>query len=151
RAGLIADRYLTRFAARQGEILPTGEELRLVESGNHAQGCIFRDGIHLWTPALERAIDGLSAIEGFHVGRFDIRYADEEDLRQGRNFQVVELNGAASESTNIYDCRNSLGKAYRILFRQWRLIFAIGAANRRRNIRPISLLDLWREWRKYSQ
>jgi hypothetical protein len=63
----------------------------------------------------------------------------------------VELNGAASESTNIYDSRNSLGKAYRVLFQQWRLIFAIGAANRARNIKPISLLELWREWRKYSQ
>lgn len=151
RAALIAERYLRRFVLRRDEILPAGEELRLVESGNHAQGCIFREGNHLWTPALELAIDRLSAIEGFYVGRFDIRYADEKDLREGRNFQVVELNGAASESTNIYDSRNSLGKAYRVLFRQWRLIFTIGAANRRCDIRPISLLELWREWRKYSQ
>ncbi len=151
RAGLIADRYLARFASRRNEVLLAGEELPLVESGNHAQGCIFRDGNHLWTPALELAIDRLSAIDGFHLGRFDIRYADNEDLRRGRNFQVVELNGAASESTNIYDSRNSLGKAYRILFRQWRLIFAVGDANRRRNIIPVSLLELWREWRKYSQ
>src|SRR5262249_31176746 len=103
------------------------------------------------TPKLEWAVDRLAAIEGFHIGRFDIRYRDPEDLRQGKNFQVVELNGAASESTNVYDSRNSLGKAYRILFRQWRLIFAIGAANRRRKISPISPLELWREWRKYSQ
>lgn len=151
RAALIADRYLMRFASRRDEVLPAGAELRLVESGNHAQGCIFREGDHLWTPALERTIERLAAIEGFYVGRFDIRYADEKDLREGRNFQVVELNGAASESTNIYDSRNSLGKAYRVLFRQWRLIFAVGAANRLRHVRPISLLELWREWRKYSQ
>jgi hypothetical protein len=151
RAALIADRYLARFDSRRDEVLPPGEKLRLVESGNHAQGCIFRDGHHLWTPELEQTIDRLSAIEGFQIGRYDIRYARDEDLRQGRNFQVVELNGAASESTNIYDSRNSLGKVYRILFQQWRLIFAIGAANRRRGFNPISLLALWREWRKYSQ
>ncbi len=151
RAGSIANRYLMRFASRRDEILPIGEELQLVESGNHAQGCIFRDGDHLRTPALERAVDRLSAIEGFYVGRFDIRYADEKDLRQGTNFQVVELNGAASESTNIYDSRNSLGSAYRVLFRQWRLIFAIGAANRRRDFKPMPVLELWRAWRKYSQ
>ena len=68
----------------------------------------------------------------------------------GENFQVVELNGAASEATNIYDARNSLGQAFRTLFRQWRLVFAIGEMNRRRTVATISLRELWREWRKYS-
>src|SRR5205823_1452898 len=37
----------------------------------------------------------------------------ETDLRAGRNFQIIELNGAASEATSIYDARNSLFAAYR--------------------------------------
>ena len=151
RAAIIAGKYLRRFASHRGEILAAGAELKLVESGNHAQGCIFRDGRRLWTPELEVAIDRLSRIPGFFVGRYDIRYATEEDLRRGRNFQVVELNGAASEATNIYDARNSLGTAYRTLFDQWRLVFQIGAANRARGAVPSSLLDLWREWRKYCR
>lgn len=151
RAALIAGRYLARFASRRQEVLPAGERLRLVESGNHAQGCIFRDGAHLWTPELENAIDRISRFQGFHVGRYDIRYASDEELRRGENFQIVELNGAASEATNIYDARNSLGKAYRTLFEQWRLVFAIGDLNRRRGVATASLRDLWREWRKYSQ
>jgi hypothetical protein len=151
RASIIAGKYLQRFAQRRGEVLAAGTELKLVETGNHAQGCIFRDGRRLWTPALEKAIDRLSRVPGFFVGRYDIRYAAEEDLRQGRNFQVVELNGAASEATNIYDARNSLGTAYRTLFKQWRLVFQIGAANRARGAVPCSLPALWREWRKYSR
>ena len=151
RAAIIAGKYLQRFASRRAEVLAPGAELKLVESGNHAQGCIFRDGRRLWTPELEAAIDRLSRIPGFFVGRYDIRYAAEEDLRSGRNFQVVELNGAASEATNIYDARNSLGTAYRTLFDQWRLVFQIGAANRARGAVPSSLLDLWREWRKYCR
>ena len=87
-----------------------GEDLKLVETGNHAQGCIFRDGAHLWTLELEEAIDRHLAIPGFYIGRYDIRYANEEELRRGENFQIVELNGAASEATNIYDARNSLGR-----------------------------------------
>jgi hypothetical protein len=35
-----------------------------------------------------------------------------------------------SEATNIYDPQNSLIDAYRILFRQWRIAFEIGAQNR---------------------
>jgi hypothetical protein len=122
-----------------------------VESGNHAQGCIFRDGGYLWTRELEEAIDRISRLEGFYIGRYDIRYANDDDLSRGENFQIVELNGAASEATHIYDSRNPLGKAYRTHFAQWRLVFAIGDLNRRRGIAPVSLPKLWQEWRKYSR
>ena len=72
----------------------------------------------------------------------------EADLRAGRKFQIIELNGAASEDTSIYDARNSLRSAYGALFRQWELVFAIGAANRRRGAAPASLALLWHKWRE---
>jgi hypothetical protein len=151
RAALIARTYLRRFAHRRSEILSVGEVLKLVETGNHAQGCIFRDGGHLQTDALERVIENISRkVPGFYFGRYDIRYENEEDFKQGRNFQIVELNGASSEATSIYDARNSLMSAYRTLFRQWKLVFAIGAANRARGCSPAPLRTLWREWRQYS-
>jgi hypothetical protein len=78
------------------------------------------------------------------------RYENEEDFKQGRNFKIVQLNGVSSEATSIYDPRNSLILAYRTLFRQWKLVFAIGAANHARGYRPSSLRTLWREWRQYS-
>jgi len=40
------------------------------------------------------------------------------------------LNGATAESTEIYDPDSRLVDAYRQLFRQWSLVFEIGAANR---------------------
>jgi membrane protein DedA with SNARE-associated domain len=151
RAALMARTYLRRFGACLNEILAAGEILKLVETGNHAQGCIFRDGMHLHTNALERAIDEISQkVPGFFIGRYDVRYQNEEDFEQGRNFQIVELNGATSEATSIYDSRNSLFSAYRTLFRQWRLVFAIGAANQTNGHAPSSLIVLWRNWRQYS-
>jgi membrane protein DedA with SNARE-associated domain len=152
RAKLIANTYLSRFALRRTEVLPAGEKLKLVESGNHAQGCIFLDGMHLNSPALEKRIDAISQkLNGFFVGRYDIRYANEQDLRAGINFQIIELNGAASEATSIYDPRNSLQTAYRTLFRQWDLVFAIGAENRRLGAVPTKFLPVWKKWRAYSK
>lgn len=151
RAAIIAEKYLQRFAARRDEVLAAGAELKLVEAGNHAQGCIFRDGSRLRTPELEARIDEISRrLTGFFVGRYDLRFASEDDLRAGKNFQIIELNGAASEATNIYDARNSLWTAYRTLFRQWDLVFAIGAANRARGVAPTSVAQIWRAWRRYS-
>ena len=43
---------------------------------------------------------------------------------------IVELNGATAESTDIYDPAGTLIAAYRTLFRQWAIVFAIGSANR---------------------
>ena len=143
RARFMADKYLQRFGARQNEVLAAGRTLKLVEAGNHAQGCIFRDGMHLNSPALEQRMDDISQkLDGFFIGRYDIRFASEEDLRAGKNFQIVELNGAAAEAANIYDARNTLWSAYRTLFRQWDLVFAIGAANRQRGCAPMKLSRL---------
>ncbi len=152
RARYMADKYLQRFGTRQNEVPAAGAELKLVEAGNHAQGCIFRDGMRLCTPELELRIDDMSKkLAGFFIGRYDIRYANEEDLRAGRSFQIIELNGAASEATSIYDARNSIFAAYRTLFRQWDLVFGIGAANRKRGCAPTKLTLVWQKWREYSR
>ncbi|MBW8864902.1 MAG: DedA family protein [Verrucomicrobia bacterium] len=152
RARLISATYRRRFFGRWNEVLADGETLRMVEAGNHAQGCIFRDGMRLNSPELEARIDDISQkVSGFFIGRYDIRFTSEEDLRAGRNFQIIELNGAASEATSIYDARNSLWSAYRTLFRQWELVFAIGAANRARGFAPTKIALVWKTWRDYSR
>lgn len=151
RARHVADTYLKRFAARRDEVLAAGEQLKLVEAGNHAQGCIFRDGMRLGSTELTARIDEISRkLTGFFIGRYDIRFENEADLCAGKNFQIIELNGAASEATSIYDARNSLWTAYRTLFQQWELVFAIGAANRNRGIATTKLSLVWREWRNYT-
>ena len=151
RARFMAEKYLTRLDARRNEVLSKGTIIKLVQAGDHAQGCIFRDGMHLCTPALTECIDAISQkLSGFYIGRYDIRYSSEENLRTGNNLQIVELNGSASEATSIYDDRNSLFTAYRILFQQWNLVFAIGAANRKRGFAPTNPFLLWRKWREFG-
>ncbi|HEY5894229.1 MAG TPA: VTT domain-containing protein [Chthoniobacterales bacterium] len=152
RAAMIAETYLQRFSVRCQEVLPAGQSLRLVEAGNHAQGCIFRDGMHLWSEQLEARIDEISqSIPGFYIGRYDVRFESLEALQQGRRFTILELNGAASEATSAYDATKSLGAAYRLLFRQWELVFAIAAENRSRGHAGDSLAMIFSEWRRYQK
>jgi membrane protein DedA with SNARE-associated domain len=152
RAAIVARTYLQRHRAIRDVVLPLGQDLKLVEAGNHCQGCIFRDGMHLWSEALEASIDRISRkLPGFFIGRYDVRYPSEADLKNGEKFKIVELNGASSEATSIYDARNSLFRAYSILFKQWDLVFAIGAANRALGHQPATLALLREEWRKYQE
>jgi membrane protein DedA with SNARE-associated domain len=131
------------FLARQADVdrVPAdGERVRLGRAGNHCQGTEFRDGRHLHTPALEAAVEAIARrIDGFHFGRFDVRYASREALARGEGFAIVELNGVTSEATHIYDPDGSLVAAWRTLMTQWSLAFAIGAANRARGHRPVGL------------
>jgi membrane protein DedA with SNARE-associated domain len=131
RYRLQASTFLTRHRLALERVLARGEVFQLAIAGNHAQGTLFLDGRHLWTPTLERRIDEIAqSYRGFFVGRFDVRYADVDALRAGDDLAIVELNGATAESTDIYDPSRSLVEAYRQLFRQWSIVFAIGAANR---------------------
>jgi len=152
RARLIAQTYLERFASVVDQILPQGESLRLVEAGNHCQGCIFKEGEDLYSEELRNAFDQISQkLPGFYIGRYDVRYRSDDELRSGKEFQIIELNGAASEATNIYDKGNSLWSAYNTLYRQWKLVFQIGAANRSRGHRPVGPLAVIRDWMEFSR
>jgi membrane protein DedA with SNARE-associated domain len=151
RARLISQTYLKRFESSADDVLEGGTRLRLVEAGNHCQGCIFLDGAGLLTDELREAIDAISQkLPGFFVGRYDIRYESDDALRAGRDFKIIELNGAASEATNIYDSANSIWSAYATLYRQWEIVYRIGAENRRRGNRSAGVRTVFKDWLAFS-
>jgi len=151
RARLILRAYLKRFGASAERVPVLDEKVRLVQAGNHCQGCIFEDGRDLYSEELRQTFDAISKrVPGFYMGRFDIRYANDEDLRQGKGFTIIELNGAASEATNIYDAKNSIFHAYASLYRQWQLAYRIGAANRAMGIKPIPAWSVWQDWKSFA-
>jgi len=126
------------------DVPSAGEAVQLIEVGAHCRGAIFSDGSRLKTPALEDAIDRVSqAHEGFYFGRFDLRAPSLEAFRRGQ-FCVIELNGVSAEATHIYDPSVSILETYRTLFRQLRIAFEIGAANRRLGAEPLPFSALVR-------
>lgn len=131
RAVALAKHYLKVNAARLSEVPNSGEAIQLVELGTHCRGAIFLDGNRYKSEALRLALDEvLSTYDGFYFGRFDLRVPSGEALKRGEGIQILELNGVSSESTDIYDPKNSIFKAWRVLCRQWQIAFQIGAANR---------------------
>lgn len=152
RAVCMAQFLLDKHKTRLSEVPAPGERVQLVEIGTHSKGALFLDGGWIKTTELETKIDEIShSFDGFYFGRFDIRTPSVDDFRAGRNFKIVELNGVTSEATHIYDPRNSLIDAYRVLFEQWRLAFEIGAKNRERGVRPSTLRELLRMLTDFSR
>ncbi|MEL6186156.1 MAG: hypothetical protein AAFU79_16140, partial [Myxococcota bacterium] len=143
RARHAAAIYERRHQEHLLEILPEGRRFSLVFAGNHSQGAVFRNGQHILTPALVQRIDEIAhRIPGFYFGRFDLRFSTLEAFQRGEGFRIIELNGVGAEATHIWDPNAKLLDAYRDLFRQFELAYAIGAANRARGVQPRRFLDL---------
>ena len=133
-------RYELQLKALQKEygnqlaaILSKGEKRNLVPYGNHARGAKFLDYSHLISPELTKVIDDMCLqIDEFYVGRMDLMYNSCEELEQGKSFAIVELNGAASEPTHIYDPKHSLFFAWKELAKHITYMYEISSANHKR-------------------
>ncbi|MFT3795255.1 D-alanine--D-alanine ligase [Flavobacterium sp.] len=118
------------YGNRLDEIPKIGEKVNLVPYGNHARGAKFTDGSHWNSPALENVINQICLqVPDFYFGRLDLMYDNWQDLEQGNNFSIVELNGAASEPTHIYDPKHSIFFAWKELSRHIRYMYEISVMN----------------------
>ncbi len=152
RAVALAKHYLKVNAGRLREVPAVGQSIQLVDLGTHCRGAIFLDGNRYQSEALRQTLDRvLSTYEGFCFGRFDVRVPSGKSLMQGEGIQILELNGVSSESTDIYDPKNSIFTAWRVLCRQWELAFRIGAANRANGAAVPSLKEIFSVLRGHRQ
>lgn len=118
------------YGRRLQEIPSIGEQINLVPYGNHARGAKFIDGSHWITPQLTQVLNDVCLqVNGFYFGRIDLMYNTFEELEHGKNFAIVELNGAGSEPTHIYDPKHSLFFAWKELARHITYMFEISVAN----------------------
>jgi len=119
------------------EILQKGEKRILVPYGNHVRGAKFIDASNLVDDELTNTIDRIcERVEGFYFGRLDIRFNSWEELKQGKNISIIELNGAGSEPTHMYDPKHSIFFAWKEIIRHWNILFRISRINHRHHQLP---------------
>lgn len=130
------------------DVLPKGEKRNLVPYGNHARGAKFIDVSHWVTTELSAAIDEMCVqISGFYFGRLDVMYHTFEELECGINFLVVELNGAASEPTHIYDPKHSIWFAWKELARHITYMYEISVENHKKGFPYLGCKEGIREYK----
>ncbi|HEY6434281.1 MAG TPA: D-alanine--D-alanine ligase [Acetobacteraceae bacterium] len=152
RAGRLPHLYLPRLQHRLHEVPPQGERVRLVFVGNHCKGSIFRDGSSHATPELTACFEQIArSMPEFHFGRIDVRFASLAALSQGEGFRIIEINGAGSEATHVWDPATRLTDAWRAQFFHYGHAYAIGAANRARGYRPPRIRETFRLWRRQKR
>jgi hypothetical protein len=141
---IYGDAFLQRVPANGEELAPYG---------NHRLGAKFLDWTGRITPELEQTIDALClAIPGFYFGRLDIKFKSWDGLCAGRGFSIIELNGAGSEPTHIYDPKHSIFFAWKEIIRHLRLLYTISSLNARHNmLKPMNFSQGLRMLRDYAK
>lgn len=120
------DALAKKFSAKWHQAIPAGEIIVLEEIGNHCRGTTFIDACELISPELTAVFDEIAKnIPDFYYGRFDLKVKSIEDLLQGKNIKIFELNGVNSEAAHIYDPKHNIFYAYKKISKELRTVFEI--------------------------
>ena len=123
-----------RHAANLDHIPALGEVCTLSHALNLSRGGKLVSLAHEKDERLLKVIDDISQRSGFYFGRYDIKCNSIDDLKNGRNFSILEFNGSGAEPHHVYGNGNTLIQALRILVHHWNVLFLISRANHQRGI-----------------
>ncbi|MEQ9231124.1 MAG: hypothetical protein RIF46_10610 [Cyclobacteriaceae bacterium] len=135
RAVLQVDWVHERLANVLEQVPDRGEKLVVEPIGNHCRGTKFLNATQEADDKMNAAIDFLAKrIEGFYYGRFDLKCQSFDDLRELKNFKIVELNGVGAEPAHIYQPGFSLFEAYAIVMDHYKWMARVARENKERGI-----------------
>ncbi|MEO8569152.1 MAG: hypothetical protein ABI419_08450 [Ginsengibacter sp.] len=121
---------------RLNNIIAKGEKYCLSYALNLSRGGKLVSLAHEKDSRLLKVFDELSNYsKHFYYGRYDIKCLSIEDLKQGKNFSILEYNGSGAEPHHIYGDGNNLIQAYKIVLHHWRVLYTISKLNHKKGIR----------------
>lgn len=130
RAFLQYDKIKARKEVDLDYIPQRNEAYQVSPYGNHSLGATFIDYCEHIDDRLIQTFDEISSkIDGFYYGRFDLRCTNLDDLKAGKNFSIIELNGANAEPAHMYDPKHSFFYAQKTLWRHYKWMYTIASHN----------------------
>jgi hypothetical protein len=118
-------------------VIPAGEKYMLSYAANHNRGAHFIDLKEHIDDKLVAIFDAISHnINDFFYGRYDIMCNGVEDLKNGKNFAILEYNGCGAEPNHFYDTGYTLPGAYREILKHWKALYEISKYNRQQGVAP---------------
>ncbi|HZV68510.1 MAG TPA: hypothetical protein VFG10_03170 [Saprospiraceae bacterium] len=123
-----------KHACRLHEILREGDSYCLSYALNLSRGGKLISLENEKDDRLLNVFDDLSHHTGFLYGRYDIRCSSVEELKEGKNYSILEFNGCGAEPHHVYGAGYTLWKACRILVHHWSVLDQIASYNHKKGI-----------------
>jgi hypothetical protein len=135
------EELLPKHVEKWDTTIPANEKYVLSYAANHNRGAHFIDLKDEIDDTLISVFDNLSnTINDFYYGRYDIMCNSVEELKQGKNFTILEYNGCGAEPNHFYDTGYSLGGAYKEILMHWSALYKICKYNRLQGVKPWSFI-----------
>ncbi len=121
---------LAKHADQLENILPKDEIYILSYALNLSRGGRLVSLEHEKDEKLLKVFDDISHFtKYFYYGRYDIKCASIQDLKEGKNFSILEYNGCGAEPHHAYGNGNTLFQAYGIFLHHWKVLYKISSYN----------------------
>jgi hypothetical protein len=125
-------------------VLAAGEKYMLSYAANHNRGAQFINLHEQIDDRLVSVFDKISIeLNDFFYGRYDILCASVEDLKQEKNFCILEYNGCGAEPNHFYDTGYTLIGAYKEILKHWKALFKISRYNYKQGIKYWPFMKGW--------
>jgi len=135
-----------KHAENLQKVIADEEVYFLSIAGNHNRGARFVNLHHEIDEQLTKVFDDISNYtKHFYYGRFDIKTASLQELKQGTSIQILEFNGTGAEPNHIYDCNMSYFNALKTIATHWKYLYEIGRINYHKGVKYTS----YKQGRKY--
>jgi hypothetical protein len=139
------EEVLMKHSTKLKDVLAPGETYFLSYASNRNQGGKLTGIDHEIDENLQQLITGFSQYpQPFYYGRYDIKCNSVEDLKAGKNFSILEFNGAGAGTQHIYANGYSFWKACAIILFHWKMLFLISRKKRGTGIKDWGVLEGWR-------
>jgi hypothetical protein len=146
------DEHLAKHADSLDSVLAEGEKYILSYAANHNRGALFVDLKEHIDEKLVAVFDQLShEINDFFYGRYDIMCSNVGDLKNGKNYSIIEYNGCGAEPNHFYDTGYTLFGAYAEILAHWKDLYQISRYNRKQGIAPWSFMKGYKFLKKTKE
>ena len=133
------------------KVLEKGETVIIQKIGNHCKGTKFINGNYLINPQLELVFDEVCGmIQGIYYGRLDLKVKSIDDLYNGKNIKVMELNGVGSEPGHFYDQKTGYFNVIKQSFKYLTVMHKIALINKSLGAQYMSIRELVSFYKAYN-
>ena len=137
KAQKIIGQIFSKHKLHLKEIIVAGQKYMLSYAANHNRGAHFIDLKEHIDDKLVGIFDEISlGINDFFYGRYDVMCSNVEDLKNGKNFSILEYNGCGAEPNHFYDTGYTLLGAYKEILKHWSALYKICKYNTEQGIKP---------------
>lgn len=130
------DQVLDRHKKNLDMILGKDQIYQLSDASNRSQGGKIENLKAEIDDSLHKLFDKLSHYSGnFFYGRYDIKCASIDDLKQGKNYSILEYNGSGAGTQHIYGSGYNLFQVWKIILAHWKMLYQISRYNYNQGIK----------------